>query len=340
MVFALTTPIAAFDLFTAFQLWTAASVSCFSLAYWVLAYRQLRSRFEQIVGFILAFTSIATWDLLFEGQSSGFELLPVAISLALLQRSKPFYSGIAAGFALLKPQHIPMSVLPGLCVGRLKFLAGLVISGIFQAIIALVAVGFGNVLNFLRINYLCELTHEYFAHNEPWEMRSFRALLNVLLPDGPVTQIALAAYVLVVIGLVLVWTLIYPKLKLQEPCSFQLLTAISIILLLVFGLHAFDYDYIFMMIPCVCLYSYAVGSVERETTRVRALIRVLVIFYPLMEITIGPIMQALNRHWKTLCCVQQMADLVAVLPIIASAAIALAIEVKLALVKGAHAENV
>ncbi len=327
MVFFLTTPIAALPITAAFESWVAASLAALSSSYFILVWGRIKSRIAQAAGFILIFTSIAVWELFYNGQSSSFELLAVTLSLSLLQRSRLFLSGLAAGLTLLKIQHAPMAVLPGLCVGRTRFAAGFALSVFIQAVVASFVVGSANMLNFIHINYLCELSHEYYAHNEPWDMHNFRCLLNCANPHGPVTQIAIGVYVAVVAFVCFAWLVVYPRLKDKCHSSFYLLASISTMLVLFFGLHAFDYDYLFMLIPCAFLYIYACADQSASPPILRSLLRIACALYPLTEVIVAPLWTCFCPRFG-LAFRQQATDAFCLAPLLVLAMLALLLELK------------
>jgi hypothetical protein len=281
ILFALTTPLAYYDLHAAWQIWSFASAVCIIIIFVCIAYSALKTRPWLLTGLFVCFANAAVAQHFIVGQTTAFEAAIIAISLRLLINRSFFWAGLVAGMSFFKLQLSPIILIPGISLGRSKFFYGCILMTILEAFLSTYLVGYNNVLNFLKINYLSEITHAYVGLNETFSMSNFRALLLSL--PGTIhyaNTIATLTYILSIIASVWIWIKIYPSLQKISGYAFELVASLSTIALFYFSLHAYLYDYLLLIIPGLWLYIWNTSADSHYTTR-QSLIRffiALVIF--------------------------------------------------------------
>ena len=151
-------------------------------------------------------------------------------------------------------------------MGRSKFFYGCLLTVFLEGLLSVYVVGHNNVFNFIRANYLCEITHSYIGLNEIWSMSNFRGMLSSLpfvVPNA--NKIAAITYILCCIFAVWLWIKIYPALQKISGQAFELIASISTIILIYFSMHGYLYDYLLMIIPALWLYIWSTTNDTKYT---------------------------------------------------------------------------
>lgn len=198
-------------------------------------------------------------------------------------------AGLAGGAAFFKLQQALIVLIPGLCLGRKKFVYGCFLMAVLEVLLSAYVVGYNNIFNFVRANYLCEIAHAYVGLNETWAMFSFRGLLaglsnNLVNAD----RIAFIAYALACMGSAVLWIKVYPSLQKKSNQAFALIASLSTCALVYFSLHNYFYDYLLMFIPVIWLYIWSTSNDEAYTVRqsvFRLLISLLTFITPFLFLT-------------------------------------------------------
>ncbi len=212
--FALTTPSTCFDLYTAWCIWFFASAICIAIVFFMRRHKFLKERPVLLVGLPIYFISMPVTTDFFLGQTTAFEAAIIAISFGLLINKKYFWAGLIAGLAFLKLQQALIILIPGICVGRSKFFYGCLLMIVLEGVMSVFLVGPNNIFNFIKANYLCEITHSYIGLNETWAMSNFRALLyNLPFNVSLANIIAAIAYIFCCVLSVWLWIKIYQLCK-------------------------------------------------------------------------------------------------------------------------------
>lgn len=265
LLFALFTPLAFFDIYTAWCIWSMLSAFSVVVGFLFLAHKLLKEKPQLLLGLLICFASTPVIENFSSGQTTGLEFAVIAISLRLLMKKNYFWSGLIAGLAFLKPQQAPIILIPGLCLGRKNFLQGLFAMIFFEAIACFFIVGPENMLNFITANYSSEITRTYVGLNETWAMNNFKAFLYSL-PQGysRANIVSLTAYLLCCLASIWLWLKVYPLLQKVSQQAFELIAAFTTILLVYFSLHGYLYDLLLLIIPGFWLYTWSIqnGSVS------------------------------------------------------------------------------
>ncbi len=285
--FALVTPLAYFNAYTAWRIWIFASALFLTIAYLFTAYDLLKNRPLLLCGLFITLTNFPAADLLCLGQMSGIELAFIALSFRLLIDKKYFSAGLVAAGALLKLHQSLIILLPGFCTGKKDFLRGFLLMTVMQFLLSVPVVGYYNITNFIRTNYMSEIAHTYGDMNDVWWYQTFRGMLKCL-PwfISSADAIGWATYLLVIAFAVILWLKVFPLLQKKSGCAIQLLGSVSMIALIVFSPHGYWYDQILYMLPCLWLYIWSTTDEFKYTLAqsiIRLIISITVLYVPLFQ---------------------------------------------------------
>lgn len=277
LLFLFATPIAYFSLPDAWKLVAGFSYVCLIGSFLMLAAGNVNSRLERSLGVMSCLASFPATHLIFQGQTTGFELLFLTAAFLLLRAKKFFGAGTFSALALLKLQFFPIAFVPGICFGGVRFLCGFLAMAAFEGALTTVVVGPQSVLNFLRTNYLCEIAHVYSGLNDVPTMMNIRGILAVLFPNSPlVTVVSFTLYGVACLLLAYLW-IKARALSTSKNMAFQLLVCFSVSLLLAFSLHAYLYDYVLLIISCTWLYAWSTTSDCADESKLKIVARYAVI---------------------------------------------------------------
>lgn len=287
--FALVTPLAYFDLYTAWRIWFFVLAICVSLAYIFIAYKALDARPLLLGGLLIALFTFPVSENFLIGQTTCIEAAIIALSFRLLIDKKYFWAGLIAGASILKLQQTLIILIPGFCVGKSKFFRGFLIMLFIETLLSILVVGYDNVPNFLKTNYMSEIAHSFSDMNEGWDYLTFVGMLQYF-PwfTSNATKIGALAFVLVFLAALGLWLKVYPALQKISDCSIELIGSITTIALLIFSLHGYWYDYVLYIIPCLWLYLWstsAEASYSLKQSIIRFMISIVVFYVPFFGIT-------------------------------------------------------
>ncbi len=276
MFFALITPLAYFDLYTAWRLWFFILAICVVITYIVIAYDSLADRPLLLCGLFIFITSFPVSENFFLGQTTPIEAVILALSFRLLIKKNYFWSGLIAGASLLKLQHCLIILIPGFCVGKKDFLRGFLITLGVELLLAIIAVGFDNIWHFIRIIYVAEITHSIKDLDDIWYYFTFTGMLECLpwfiSSAAKIGQVVFVFICLIVLG---AWLKIYPTLHKISNQSMQLIASITTIAFVTFNVHGCWYDYLLFIFPCFWLYIWSTTN-ESEYSGRQSIIRLII----------------------------------------------------------------
>lgn len=267
ILFALITPLAYFNLATAWGIWFFILGTAVVLTYLVIAYHLLKDRPLLLFGLFVSLTAFPVIQNFFIGQTTAIEAAMIALAFRFLIDKKYFSSGIFAALALFKPQQALIILIPGLFVGKKDFLCGLGFMTGIQIILSAFLVGIDNVLHFIRSIYLVEITHAIRDVDEPWYYFTFTGVLAgmpwFISNAVKIGQLSFALMCIIISGL---WFKIYPILQKISNQSIELLASITVIAVVVFNLHGLWYDYLLLIFPCFWIYIWSTTADTGYTT--------------------------------------------------------------------------
>ena len=163
--------------------------------------------------FLAALASPAFWNLVIHGQLSVIGLAAVSGGYIALSARREILCGILFGVLAYKPSiFVPLLAILVLA-GAWRILAGALISTALQAMLSVLAVGLGGLVDYGRIIADAPNLAVVLAA-KPEQMHSWRAFWLLLLPRGPATILYMASAAASVVVAARVWrTVVSPELK-------------------------------------------------------------------------------------------------------------------------------
>jgi hypothetical protein len=254
-LFCLLTPLAYFNLYTAWCIWFMASALFMLITYICISWDALKSQPIFISGLFFWLISFPVSENFFLGQTSALAAMLIALSFRFLITKNYLRAGLVSALALVKLQFAPIILLPGICLGKIRFVYGLMLMIVFQVLISLYAVGYHNVLHFIRNNYLCEILRIYGDMNESWFYHNFLGLCSSLSTNiSQCSKVSSLMYLLACLFTLALWIKVYPALGKVSDHALELIASVSVPLFIVFNLHSYWYDYLFLIFPSLWLY--------------------------------------------------------------------------------------
>jgi hypothetical protein len=282
--FTLITPLAYFNLYAAWRIWAFLIIICVSLTYIFIAYDSLKVRPLLLFGLLFCLVSQPIYDNVALGQTTAIEAVFIALSFRFLIDKKYFWAGLLAALSLFKLQQTLIILIPGFCVGKNKFFRGFLLMFIIEAFLSVFIAGYYNVFNFIRTNYMSEISHSFRDMNDIWYYRVFAGMLQSL-PwfVSSADKIGALAYDIVILLSLGLWLKLYPALKKISGQSIELVGALTTVILLIFSLHGYLYDYVLYIIPVLWLYIWSTSddaSYNRGQSTIRFIISIVALYVP------------------------------------------------------------
>lgn len=252
------TPVAYLCLAQAWAVCGAMTVALLVLTFVLSARNQLGFFSEYAWGLVLVFLAMPSFAVLIIGQTSGWSAAAIAVTFELVRRQKFRTAAIPAALSLLKLQFFPIAFIVSVCLGKMRFLKAFIIAVIGAATVSGFVVGWQNLLNFVRANYLAEVTRTYTGLNDVYIMANLRGTIALITANNKIASLAgFAGEAGGCLAVTLMWLKLYPLLKKRSNYAFELCASITVLTLLFLAIHAFVYDYVLMIMPCIWLYTWA-----------------------------------------------------------------------------------
>lgn len=273
VMFLIMLPLSLFSMPHAWIFWSLFSLSFMALALRLTILPQYQSWKEKLIAGTALFATAPMWYSYKLGQTSLFLAPVVMIFFHLMSRSMFFAGGLMASLVILKLQYLPLIAAVGTAIGRLKFLAGFSLGSAALLLGSFFAVGKDNFLAFPR----AILEGESGARGSgvaPEAMQNLRGFLVLLTGgDSRTVHLIAAAALLASIAFLffLWWRLDYQKNPEQKKRPFDLLYAFTLLLMLIFGLHAHSQDYVLAALAFETLWRTLRHSQEKAAVFVRRL---------------------------------------------------------------------
>lgn len=283
IIFALITPLAYFDLYTAWCIYFFFSVICLTIAYLCLAGDNLKENPSLLFGLPLALTAFPVVENFFSGQLMPVELAIIALSFRFLIDKKYFWAGIIAALSFIKWQTALVVLIPGLLTGRKNFSYGFFLMLVIELILSLVVVDFSNLVNFVKANWLL-LNNSFSESNSALYHVGLIGMLQCLpWSIADVYKVSKLAYFIVLLFTFILWLKFLPSLQKRSDKAIQLLASFTVIAFTIFGLHNYSYDYALYLIPCLWLFIWSTensAAFNLRQTILRFGVSIIVFYIP------------------------------------------------------------
>jgi hypothetical protein len=272
------TPLTSVRIADAWLIWFVLGCIAFAFAIALLFWGQPLNWMERFYFFVTSFGALTFFYNAKIGQTGAFIALFVSLFFVLLKRERNFLTGLSFALCMLKLQYAPAFGILGLLLGKLNFFKGALLSGLLILGFSIWSVGLQHVPTFLT-NILIAESHtssNYYGHIYIVMMDSFRGFLAYVGTPAVIVQILASTMVLVALAfIVYLWTYGFPYLKSRINWSFELCASISIILVLIFSMHCYSYDYLTETIPYIWLY---VGLKTEKPIRLKQLFLLVALY--------------------------------------------------------------
>ncbi len=265
--------LAGFSFRTAYLVWGLVNVAVLLvLIVWLQPYFSWPAEDLGYISLWLLFAPLGVS--LYQGQSSIFVLAAYAFAFVQLKKENPLSAGIALGLALVKFQFaVPFAVI-FLLRRQWRFLGGFAASAAVLGLFSIVAVGWGGVLDYIRLLLRIGNNPQNLSYGSAVDMPTLHGLvyaaaghhLNVDVLNTVVSLLTLA---------LLVWIAWRWKAEPQTR-SFDLMFAAAVAASLLAGSHMFTHDFS----PLVLGMFLAGVNLRALSRRIRAtLVFTLVVFW-------------------------------------------------------------
>ncbi|MBS2007208.1 MAG: DUF2029 domain-containing protein [Cyanobacteria bacterium SZAS TMP-1] len=290
-VFSFLPLLALMPLRTAYVTWSLFSAACAFIGTAILRLRSGTEKGNQVIDILffglLFLSSLPGNFCLLDGQLSWFYFVIISFYCWAFMTERHTICGISLALLSIKPQYFVFLLLPQIVLRRKKTL--LVTGAALGALIALaiVTVGWENVLHYPQILWHGEST-EHFALERPKTMISIRSVLSILLPNRTAL---LGCAVFELIGIVatfMAWRAV--KEDSQDWENRRDCLVFTLITMLVVSAHFYLYEGVLLATPAllalpswrpsVCV---AAGLMESKG---KVPLYLLLLFFPLANLAI------------------------------------------------------
>ena len=231
------------------QAWIAYCVFAFllnaALLYYLVlpAYKTVQ---EKVFLITAIFSSYPFWFAFRLGQPALLLMPIVLVFFHCLKSGNMLLAGLASSLVLLKLQYLPVVVAIGFGAGRLRYLAGFTGGALVLMLLSGLAVGFKNLVNYPLALFSGEAGRSTTGV-APEMMQNLRGCLVLLSgQDSRAIHItAVAVCLTTALALFIIWFQ-YTRKKDQskEPDKFNLLSAASLLTMLITSVHTHIQDYV------------------------------------------------------------------------------------------------
>lgn len=234
------------------------------------------SRFAKSTAVAAFLGSFPTWQSYRLGQPSLL-LFPVILGYwHTLKQQRYVLAGIIACMVFAKVQYLPMVVAVGFAVGGLRFLAGFSASSLVLLGLCTAVLGWTNILEFPTAIFKYEASSQVMGVAAE-QMQNLRGFLVLWFGDtATVHKITGACTIIAAIAMFITWK----RVKVSTPQQFDMLAAITVLVMLVTSPHTHTQDYIMSLLPCAWIYSAAEHS--QLSSRTKNTLKSLTISFPIV----------------------------------------------------------
>jgi hypothetical protein len=244
-------PLTIFGLIVAWRVWISIQFAIVFITCFVLSIKNGQFKWTRFVFVLIAFLAcFPAFICLGLGQTSIVLLGACALFWYLLQNKQYVWAGLSLICCLLKLQYAPFLVIPGLILGRAKFLLGMMIALGLLSLISVIFIGDNSFQLYLNA-LLCYENDPSLADYAVNAMHNIRGLFFGQCGPNTSKIIATISLILSLVSIACLWLFIDSK---NNPVIMRLLSAITILLMLLTSLHVYVFDYVLMLLPAIWLW--------------------------------------------------------------------------------------
>lgn len=282
LLFVFSIPFGFVPILWSYLAWNLVGIIALLLSTLPFAYRRFGKTFPFFFVAAAVLTSFPVWNCFELGQSSFFLLGGIALFFALLKREKHFLAGLSTFFLLIKVQYLPVLVLIGLIRGRVKFVLGGILAGLLAVGVCVFTLGWENCIAWPNIVLHGETSDINRGLIAPAMMQNVRGILNLMTGDdsAAVRMISAALCIITILLIGYLWTSPYRRLQGNTKYAFEVVSAISMMIMLLFNVHTHAHDYCVFVCTAVWLY---VAVLDAPVTKGSQWLRYLLVSYPLVS---------------------------------------------------------
>lgn len=226
-----------------------------------------RGRLITAICIILGLSTYPMWLSIELGQQALL-FFPCLVAFWYFLRKKRFWlAGVVAALASVKLQYLPALGIIGLVVGGWQFVLACAGSLLVLLLYAGLLLGWGNIVHYPQALFSGESGANVSGVNAD-AMQNLRGELFLFFNGDTqvVHNLAAAAFVLSLVVLAWLWRLyvvsakadtVHTVHRIEETERFNFLVSLSILLMVMFSLHAHTQDYLYVAISCIWLSHFA-----------------------------------------------------------------------------------
>jgi len=283
LLFTLSIPFGFLPLLWSYVSWNLAGAIALMLSILPFAYARFGRTFPFFFIAVAVISCFPVWNCFELGQSSFFLLGGIALFFALAKRQKFFLAGLSTFLLMIKVQYLPVIVLIGLILGRVKFAGGALLAGLLAVGVSVMTLGWNNCIEWPKIVLHGETSDINRQLIAPAMMQNVRGILNQITGDdsSAVRLISAGLCIVTILLIGFLWTTPYKRLQSVTKYAFEAISAISMMIMLLFSVHTHAHDYCVFVCSCVWLY-VALADMQEKTgvTPSVKYLRMLLIGFP------------------------------------------------------------
>ncbi len=282
LLFVLSIPFGFVPMMWSYVCWNLVGMVTLLLSTLPFAYRKFGKTFPFFFTAAAVVTSFPVWNCFELGQSSFFLLGGIALFFALAKRQKYFLAGLSTFFLLIKVQYLPVLVLIGLILGRVKFVLGGMVAAVLAVAVCVLTLGWDNCIAWPNIVLHGETSDINRGLIAPAMMQNVRGILNLMTGDdsSSVRMISAALCVITILIIGYLWTKPYKQLQSHSKYAFEIVSAVSMMIMLLFSIHTHAHDYCLFVCAAVWLYVSVLDAPVSKSTK---WLKYLLVSYPLVS---------------------------------------------------------
>jgi hypothetical protein len=280
LLFVFSIPFGFLPMLWSYVAWNLVGMVAMLLSTLPFAYRRFGKTFPFFMTIAAVITSFPVWNCFELGQSSFFLVGGIALFFALLKRQKYFLAGLSTLCLLIKVQYLPVLVLIGLTLGRVKFVLGGIASALLAVAICVLTLGWDNCVEWPRVVLHGETDSSNIGLIAPAMMQNVRGILNLMIGDDTsmVRMISAGLCIITIFLIGYLWTAPYKKLQHTTKYAFEVVSAVSMMIVLLFSVHTHAHDYCVFVCSCVWLY---VAALDLAPSKAVSYLKFFLVGFPI-----------------------------------------------------------